>query len=100
MVRIGEIYGKQKADGSWVMYGVVGCGKGLLTLQNLEPHSAPFDTTAAKLEQGGYQLVSQRPFVAVGEKRLCRGRQRKPSRCPYTVDFLEGRADSEKPLPG
>ena len=98
-VRAGETYGRQKANGRWAMYAVLtACGDSII-LRSLEPHAVPFETTAQKLEQGGYHLVSQTPFVSDPARISRRHGGRKLRRCPYTFDFIEGRADVERPLP-
>jgi hypothetical protein len=95
-IRVGETYGRQKHDGTCALYTVTRAKNGVLTLQNVDVPGSVFDTTAEKLERAGYRLVSQAPYVAPPAGR--RGRRvGKPSRCPHTVDFIEGRADKEKP---
>ena len=45
-------------------------------------------------------VTSQTPYINTeiknGKKKKA---ARKPTRCPYTLDFLEDRADSERPAP-
>lgn len=96
-IQVGEIYGKQTAT-RFVMYTVLKVGKTGLTLQNIDnPHSL-FETTIQKLEKSGYVLVSQTPYIHTGAMPAKRRKAvRKPNRCPYTLDFLENRADSERP---
>ena len=99
MTRIltGEIYGKQTAA-KFVMYNVLKAAKGIITLQNIDNPLSLFETTAQKLVSSGYVRISQTPYIdlnaATPKKRKA---TRKPSRCPLTFDFLEDRADSERP---
>lgn len=97
-VRIGEIYGKRKGPDGYVMYAVLQVRGDRVTLQNLDGMAGPFDSDSRKLAQGGYELVSQTPYVPHKSPAVC-GRSRKPRRCPDTFDFLEGRADKERPAP-
>lgn len=98
-IRAGEIYGKHGA-GKLVMYSVLKVSKKSITLQNIDNPLSLFETTAEKLERSGYERISQTPYVDTtprhGRKR--KAAVRRPSRCPYTMDFLEGRADCEKPV--
>jgi len=96
IVRVGETYGKRKDSDGFVLYTVLRVTGETITLQNLDHPEHAFDTTASKLELGGYELVSQAPYIppTPAKKRALR---RRPSRCPHTVDFIEGRADCEKP---
>jgi hypothetical protein len=99
MILTGEIYGKQTAA-KFVMYNVLKVGKDTITLQNIDNPLSLFETTAQKLQSSGYVRISQMPYInteAAPSKR--RKAARKPSRCPYTLDFLEDRADSERPNP-
>lgn len=98
-IHTGEIYGKQTAA-KFVMYNVLKVSKAAITLQNIDNPLSLFETTAQKLQSSGYIRVSQTPYInteAAPSKR--RKAMRKPSRCPYTLDFLEDRADSERPNP-
>ena len=97
-VQIGEIYGKRKGQDGYVMYAVLRVRGELITLQNLDGAASPFDTDARNLGQGGYELVSQTPYIRDGATSV-RGRSRKPRRCPCTFDFIEGRTDRERPQP-
>ena len=97
MVLTGEIYGKQTAA-KFVMYNVLKAVKGIITLQNIDNPLSLFETTAQKLVSSGYIRISQTPYInteITGAKK--RKVAKKPSRCPYTFDFLEARADSERP---
>jgi len=97
-IRAGEIYGKRLAD-KLLMYSVLKVSKKSITLQNIDNPLSLFETTVEKLEHSGYERISQTPYVNTthrGKKR--KAASRRPSRCPYTMDFLEGRADCEKPL--
>jgi hypothetical protein len=98
-IQVGEIYGKQ-STGKFVMYNVLKVSKGTITLQNIDNPLSLFETTADKLASSGYVRVSQTPFIdlnATTSKR--RKAAKKPTRCPLTFDFLEERADSERPAP-
>lgn len=80
------------------MYNVLKVGKHSITLQNIDNPLSQFETTAQKLATSGYVLISQTPYINTtlsGPKK--KRAARKPTRCPYTVDFLEARADSERP---
>jgi len=96
-VQVGEIYGKQNA-GKFSMYNVIKVQRDILILQNIDNPLSQFETTISKLHQAGYVLVSQKPFIdltaSTPKKRKA---VRKPSRCPLTIDFIEQRADSERP---
>ena len=97
MVLTGEIYGKQTAA-KFVMYNVLKAVKGIITLQNIDNPLSLFETTAQKLVSSGYIRISQTPYInteITGAKK--KKVAKKPSRCPYTFDFLEARADSERP---
>lgn len=101
-VYAGEVYGKQTAS-KFVMYNVLKVSKGrgsdlTVTLQNIDNPLSLFETTAQKLTSSGYMRVSQTPYIdlnhGTSKKRKA---AKKPQRCPYTLDFLEDRADSERP---
>ncbi|MDR2219845.1 MAG: hypothetical protein LBE24_04615 [Methylobacillus sp.] len=96
IVKAGEIYGKRRA-GKLSMYNVLKVTKKSVTLQNIDNPLSLFETSAEKLRQSGYELISERPFVSIGRQTKKRAGIR-PNRCPYTLDFLEGRADCEKPV--
>lgn len=99
MVLTGEIYGKQTSN-KFVMYNVLKAAKGVITLQNIDNPLSLFETTAQKLVSSGYIRVSQTPYInteITGAKK--KKVAKKPMRCPYTLDFLEERADSERPTP-
>lgn len=96
-VQVGEIYGKQNA-GKFSMYNVIKVKRDVITLQNIDNPLSQFETTIAKLNQAGYMLVSQKPFIDLNASTPKRRKAaRKPSRCPLTLDFIEQRADSERP---
>ena len=98
-VHVGEIYGKQ-TTGKFVMYNVLKVTKANITLQNIDNPLSLFETTSDKLSSSGYIRVSQTPYIdldATSPKR--RKAVKKPMRCPLTLDFLEDRADSERPAP-
>jgi hypothetical protein len=99
MVLTGEIYGKQTSN-KFVMYNVLKAVKGVITLQNIDNPLSLFETTAQKLVTSGYIRISQTPYInteITGAKK--KKVAKKPLRCPYTLDFLEARADSERPAP-
>lgn len=104
-IHTGEIYGKQTAT-KFVMYHVLKVSKAkgatpdVITLQNIDNPLSLFETTAQKLANSGYVRVSQTPYIdlqtTTPKKRKA---TRKPTRCPLTYDFLEERADSQRPAP-
>lgn len=98
-IHTGEIYGKKTAA-KFVMYNVLKVSKAVVTLQNIDNPLSLFETTAQKLASSGYVRISQTPYIdlnAVTPKK--RKAARKPTRCPLTFDFLEDRADSQRPTP-
>lgn len=98
-IHVGEIYGKQTAS-KFVMYSVLKVSKSSITLQNIDNPLSLFETTVQKLRSSGYVLVSQTPYINTRPTTAKRRKvARKPSRCPYTMDFLENRADNERPNP-
>lgn len=97
----GEIYGKKTAN-KVVMYSVIKVNKSNVTLQNIDNLLSLFETTAQKLISSGYILISQTPYVnteavAKQKNKTKRNASVKMMRCPYTIDFLEARADNQKP---
>ena len=99
-IHTGEIYGKQTAN-KFVMYNVLKVSKGGgITLQNIDNPLSLFETTSQKLQASGYVRVSQTPYI---DTKLATSKRRKaikkPNRCPYTLDFIEDRADSQRPSP-
>ncbi len=99
MIQSGEIYGKQTAN-RFVMYNVLKVSKQVVTLQNIDNPLSLFETTEQKLASSGYIRISQTPYIdltATSAKR--KKAAKKPTRCPLTLDFLEERADSERPAP-
>lgn len=112
-VGIGEIYGKQQGTQA-ALYQVVAVVKDTLTLENLHNPLSRFETTAKKLHAAGYTCISHKPYVPLTSTEKAtdtspntlklsagkspRKRLDKPKRCPFTVDFLENRADHEMPL--
>ncbi|HPV45118.1 MAG TPA: hypothetical protein PK056_06355 [Methylotenera sp.] len=99
MILTGEIYGKQTSS-KFVMYNVLKVTKAAITLQNIDNPLSLFETTAQKLVSSGYIRISQTPYInteITGAKK--KKVAKKPTRCPYTLDFLEDRADSERPVP-
>jgi hypothetical protein len=98
-IHTGEIYGKQ-TSGKFVMYNVLKVSKGSITLQNIDNPLSLFETTSQKLRSSGYIRVSQTPFIDTSATQSKRRKAvKKPSRCPYTLDFIEDRADSQRPSP-
>ena len=96
-IHSGEIYGKQTSS-KFVMYNVLKVSKTIITLQNIDNPLSLFETTAQKLATSGYVRISQTPYIntkITGAKM--KKSIKKPTRCPYTLDFLEARADSERP---
>ncbi len=100
-IQTGEIYGKQTSN-KLVMYNVLKVTKAYITLQNIDNPLSLFETTAQKLSTSGYVRISQKPYIELTKNKLKSKRNKamqKPTRCPYTLDFLESRADSERPAP-
>jgi hypothetical protein len=102
-IQTGEIYGKQTAT-KLVMYNVLKVTKAkvaadeIVTLQNIDNPLSLFETTAYKLASSGYIRISQTPYIDLQANTPKRRKAvKKPIRCPLTFDFLEERADSEKP---
>lgn len=99
MVQTGEIYGKQSAN-KFVMYNVLKVSKQSITLQNIDNPLSLFETTEQKLASAGYVRVSQTPYIDLNASTAKRKKAvKKPTRCPLTLDFLEERADCERPNP-
>jgi hypothetical protein len=99
-IHTGEVYGKKTAPNKLVMYNVLNVKKNTITLQNIDNPLSLFETTMQKLASSGYVRISQTPYIDLnksGTKK--RKAARKPTRCPLTLDFLEDRADSERPAP-
>jgi hypothetical protein len=98
-VQVGEVYGKQNA-GKFSMYNVIKVQREVVTLQNIDNPLSQFETTLSKLSQAGYLRISQKPFVDLNANTPKRKKAvKKPTRCPLTLDFIEQRADSERPAP-
>lgn len=72
----------------------------MVTLQSIDNPRHLFVASVQKLAAAGYVRVSQTPYV---QTAALTSKQRKlapkPTRCPHTLDFLEERADSERPAP-
>ena len=99
MIQTGEIYGKQTAN-KFVMYSVLKVTKQVVTLQNIDNPLSLFETTEQKLASSGYVRISQTPYIDLTATSTKRKKAiKKPTRCPLTLDFLEERADSERPSP-
>ena len=97
LVHSGEIYGKQTTS-KLVMYNVLKVQKLVVTLQNIDNPLSLFETTAQKLASSGYVRISQTPYINLNASTPKKRKvAKKPSRCPFTLDFLEARADSERP---
>lgn len=97
VIQSGEIYGKQTAS-KVVMYNVLKVHKEIVTLQNIDNPLSLFETTPQKLAKSGYIRISQTPYIDLNSNTPKRRKAaKKPSRCPLTLDFLEARADSERP---
>lgn len=97
-IQTGEIYGKQTSN-KFVMYNVLKISKSVVTLQNIDNPLSLFETTEQKIHASGYIRVSQTPFINTSLPKSKKKVVKKPTRCPYTLDFLEARADSERPAP-
>jgi hypothetical protein len=102
-VYVGEIYAKH-STAKFVMYNVLKVQKTkhevTVTLQNIDNPLSLFETTSDKLSHAGYIRISQTPFIDLQAKSSKRRLAvKKPQRCPLTYDFLEARADSQKPSP-
>jgi hypothetical protein len=97
IVLTGEIYGKQ-TSAKFVMYNVLKVTKAVITLQNIDNPLSLFETTAQKLVSSGYIRISQTPYIDLNATPKKRKIAKKPTRCPLTFDFLEDRADSERPV--
>jgi hypothetical protein len=73
-----------------------------ITLQNIDNPLSLFETTTQKISRSGYIRVSQTPYIELSKSKVKSKRRKaaaKMTRCPYTLDFLEDRADSERPAP-
>lgn len=104
-IQTGEIYGKQTAA-KLVMYNVLKVTKTktandeIVTLQNIDNPLSLFETTTQKLASSGYIRISQTPYIDLEASTPKRRKAvKKPTRCPLTFDFLEDRADSQRPAP-
>ena len=99
MIHTGEIYGKQTAN-KFAMYNVLKVSKQMVTLQNIDNPLSLFEIKEQKLASSGYIRVSQTPYINLSATSAKRKKAaKKPTRCPLTLDFLEARADSERPAP-
>jgi hypothetical protein len=80
------------------MYNVLKVSKAIVTLQNIDNPLSLFETTAEKLASSGYVRISQTPYIDLqASSAKKRKAAKKPTRCPLTFDFLEERADSQRP---
>ncbi len=99
-IHTGEVYGKKTSSNKLVMYNVLNVSKTAITLQNIDNPLSLFETTTQKLAASGYVRISQTPYIDTSKvPTKKRKAARKPTRCPHTLDFLESRADSERPAP-
>ncbi len=99
IIQAGEIYGRQSKQ-QFVMYNVIKVNKHAVVLQNIDNPLSQFETTHQKLSRNGYIRVSQTPYVdSASIKPKKKKKKVKLNRCPYTVDFIAARADTEKPAP-
>ena len=102
-IQTGEIYGKQ-TNTKFVMYNVIKVAKGIVTLQNIDNPLSLFESTGQKLYSSGYIRISQTPYInqelpVNKKKKGIRSRTIKINRCPHTLDFIEARADNQRPTP-
>ena len=102
-IQSGEIYGKQ-TNAKFVIYSVLKVAKGVVTLQNIDNPLSLFETTGQKLYSSGYIRISQTPYINLDitdakKGKGARKRAVKISRCPHTLDFIEDRADNQRPAP-
>lgn len=96
---MGEIYGKQ-TSAKFVMYNVQKVSKDIVVLQNIDNPLSLFEITAQKLLSAGYIRINQTPYIDLETSTPKRRKAaKKPTRCPLTFDFLEERADSQRPAP-
>lgn len=99
-IHTGEVYGKKTSSNKLVMYNVLKVSKASITLQNIDNPLSLFETTMQKLACSGYVRISQTPYINLNKSSAKKSKAaRKPKRCPLTLDFLEDRADSERPAP-
>lgn len=99
-IHTGEVYGKKTSSNKLVMYNVLKVDKDSITLQNIDNPLSLFETTMHKLASSGYLRISQTPYINLNKSNSKKRKAaRKPTRCPLTLDFLEDRADSERPAP-
>jgi hypothetical protein len=96
-VHAGETWAKNLKDGTRLYLVLEADTSGNLTLQNIAVPSSVFKTTADRMIGSGYFLVSQAPYVDLARAKRAK-HVLKPRRCPFTLDFLEGRADSQVPV--
>jgi len=98
-IHTGEIYGKQ-TSAKFAMYNVLKINKNIVTLQNIDNPLSLFEITLQKLGSSGYIRISQTPYIdLISTTSKRRKAAKKPTRCPLTFDFLEERADSQRPSP-
>ena len=104
-IHTGEIYGKQ-TGAKLIMYNVLKISKAklmsaeIITLQNIDNPLSLFETTAHKLSSTGYIRISQTPYINLKSSNSKHSKAiKKPTRCPLTFDFLEDRADCQRPAP-
>jgi len=99
-IHTGEVYGKKTPSNKLAMYNVINVGKNSITLQNIDNPLSVFETTTQKLTTLGYVRISETPYINTNKTSKKKQKvTRKPTRCPLTLDFLEERADCERPAP-
>ena len=99
-IHTGEVYGKKTSSNKLAMYNVLSVSNNVITLQNIDNPLSLFETTTQKLATLGYVRISETPYIDMNKtSSKKRNAARKPTRCPRTLDFLEERADSERPAP-
>ncbi len=82
------------------MYNVQKVSKDIVVLQSIDNPLSHFEITAQKLSSAGYIRISQTPYIDLETSTLKRRKAgKKPTRGPLTFDFLEERADSQRPAP-
>lgn len=98
-VHAGETWAKNLKDGTRLYLVLEADSAGNLLLQNIAMPASVFRTSADKMIASGYFLVSQTPYVDLARAKRAK-HVYKPNRCPHTVDFIEGRPDSQVPAIG
>ena len=97
-IHTGEIYGKKTSANKLALYNVLSISKNTITLQNIDNPLSLFEVATKKLAASGYVRISETPYIDLNKNKSKKQKSaRKPTRCPLTLDFLEDRADSERP---